>query len=381
MGSHAQSFSATSHCARCSAWPRPPRGVMPRAPEPRRSAPPNGCTGWPWSPRTWQAATTITASAAGSNGPAASWTVPVHASGWALTGALTANPRPACARWPRHCSAPSRWPPDPRGAGVRTGYRHCDPRFPFLWHGAGQPAIRWHGSGDGPAHYFADTPVGAWAEFLRHEGITDASDLAGVRRSLWAVELPDFDEARCGRPALAARQLFGGLTSHAACQAAARGLRAAGAKEIEVRGVALLPGAARGWQADPLLRPATAARDAQVWVCCTVSAPRWAGRWSTAARRPRQHWGWSGRCESPQRWRRSWQQLHGLGRLCRPLHGWPNDRVASAAASAASLPISHSTTTSTTATSLATDAARRISPATAARPTPWPLPRQGSLAA
>lgn len=160
---------------------------------------------------------------------------------------------------------------------MRTGYRHCDPRFPFLWHGAGQPAARWHGSGEGPAHYFADTPVGAWAEFLRHEGITDASDLAGVRRSLWAVELPDLDEARCGRPALAARQLFGGLASHAACQAAARALRAAGATEIEVRGAALLPGAARGWQADPLLRPATAARDGRVWVlygeCAAVGWP------------------------------------------------------------------------------------------------------------
>jgi len=87
-----------------------------------------------------------------------------------------------------------------------------------------------------------------------------------VRRSLWAVELPDIDEARCGRPALPQTQLFGALASHAACQAAARSLRDAGATEIEVRGAALLPGAARGWQADPLLRPATTARHGRVWV-------------------------------------------------------------------------------------------------------------------
>ena len=67
------------------------------------------------------------------------------------------------------------------------------------------------------------------------------------------------------------------MTSHAACQASARALRAAGATEIEVRGAALLPGAARGWQADPLLRPATAARDGRVWVlygeCAAVGWP------------------------------------------------------------------------------------------------------------
>ena len=73
---------------------------------------------------------------------------------------------------------------------MRVGYRHCDSRFPFLWQTSAQPPARWHGPGEGPAHYFADTPVGAWAEFLRHEGIVDAADLAGVQRSLWVVELP-----------------------------------------------------------------------------------------------------------------------------------------------------------------------------------------------
>ncbi len=69
------------------------------------------------------------------------------------------------------------------------GFRHADPRYPFLWEGADQPAARWHATGDGPAHYFSDTPDGAWAELLRHEEISDPDDLATIRRTLWAVDL------------------------------------------------------------------------------------------------------------------------------------------------------------------------------------------------
>lgn len=54
-------------------------------------------------------------------------------------------------------------------------FRHADPRFPFLWEIAEQSAARWHGDHEGPAHYFADTPDGAWAEFLRH-GVENQSD-------------------------------------------------------------------------------------------------------------------------------------------------------------------------------------------------------------
>jgi hypothetical protein len=54
-------------------------------------------------------------------------------------------------------------------------YRHADARFPFLWEGASQPPARWHGPGEGPVQYFADTPDGARAEFLRHEGIVEES--------------------------------------------------------------------------------------------------------------------------------------------------------------------------------------------------------------
>jgi hypothetical protein len=146
---------------------------------------------------------------------------------------------------------------------ARLGFRHCDHRHPFLWQSDQQPAARWHGADDGPANYFADTPVGAWAEFLRHEEITDEADLAGVRRSLWVVELPDTGYAT---PRLSARVMTGGLVSYAACQAEARRLRRAGARRLEAPAAALKPGAARGWVASPDVMPAGTSRDGRVWV-------------------------------------------------------------------------------------------------------------------
>ena len=146
---------------------------------------------------------------------------------------------------------------------MRLGFRHCDPRCPFLWQSAEQPAARWHAQGGGPANYFADTPEGAWAEFLRHEGITDRADLAGVRRSIWVVELPDGGYTQ---PELAEATLVGDESTYATCQAEADRLRAAGARRLQVRGAALLPGGAHGWRCDdPEVRPATA-RDGLVWV-------------------------------------------------------------------------------------------------------------------
>ena len=56
-------------------------------------------------------------------------------------------------------------------------FRRASAPSPFLWETAEQPPGRWHGEGEGPAQYFADTPDGAWAEFLRHENITDPEDL------------------------------------------------------------------------------------------------------------------------------------------------------------------------------------------------------------
>jgi hypothetical protein len=145
----------------------------------------------------------------------------------------------------------------------RLGFRHCDSRMPFLWQSDQQPAARWHGEGEGPANYFADTPVGAWAEFLRHEEITDPTDLAGVRRSLWVVELPDDGYAA---PKLPMRTLTGGLSSYLACQVEARRLRNAGAHRLEAPAAALKAGAARGWTAAPELASAPALRDGRVWV-------------------------------------------------------------------------------------------------------------------
>ena len=63
-------------------------------------------------------------------------------------------------------------------------FRRAPANVLFQWEsGLEQPAGRWHGEGEGPAQYLADTPDGAWAEFLRHEHITDPADLAGERVS------------------------------------------------------------------------------------------------------------------------------------------------------------------------------------------------------
>lgn len=143
------------------------------------------------------------------------------------------------------------------------GFRNSDPRWPFLRSDAAHPAARWHAVGDGPAHYFADTAVGAWAEFLRHEEIKDQADLAGVRRSLWAVEIPDADYAR---PALADAILRGDRGTYPACQAEAKRLRAAGHTGVKAISAALLPGAAAGWCCAPHEVRAAPPRDGVVFV-------------------------------------------------------------------------------------------------------------------
>jgi len=132
-------------------------------------------------------------------------------------------------------------------------YRNADPRFPFLWEDSNQPAARWHGMGEGPVQYFADTPDGAWAEFVRHEGITQEAELVNVRRSLWAIELPDDRPAET--PALPVRILTGGYGTYKRCQKEARRLRGNGATALRVTSAALLPGAARGWKVKAGLQP------------------------------------------------------------------------------------------------------------------------------
>ena len=103
---------------------------------------------------------------------------------------------------------------------MRIGFRHADSRYPFFWETADQPAARWHGDGDGPVQYLADTPDGAWAEFLRHEEITDPEVLAGIARSIWAVALPEEIDSAADVAIAAAT---GGLASYPACRAHAIG--------------------------------------------------------------------------------------------------------------------------------------------------------------
>jgi hypothetical protein len=140
-------------------------------------------------------------------------------------------------------------------------FRHADPRFPFLWERAEQPPARWHDVGEGPVQYFADTPDGAWAELLRHEEIKEEDDLAGVRRALWAVELPETPEAA---PELPSSALQGPPASYSRCRREAARLRHQGATGLRAPSAALLPGGATGWRVAGGLRPGPA-RDGDVY--------------------------------------------------------------------------------------------------------------------
>ena len=162
-------------------------------------------------------------------------------------------------------------------------FRHADPSVPFLWEDASQPAARWHAEGQGPAHYLAETPDGAWAEFLRHEEIRDEADLAGIERTIWAIEVPD-DQA-FARPRLAAQVLIGNLDSYAACQAEASRLRAAGSQALRAPSAALKRGAQSGWRVSGGLIPGRARAEHSLvlfgrrpelvgWVAADAGRPR-----------------------------------------------------------------------------------------------------------
>ncbi|MEX2557149.1 MAG: RES family NAD+ phosphorylase [Actinomycetota bacterium] len=134
-------------------------------------------------------------------------------------------------------------------------FRHADPRRPFVWESAAQPSGRWHEAGRGPAHYLADTPAGAWAEFLRHEEITDPADLEGVRRAVWAIDIPELPEAR---PTLADRTLRGGTGTYPRCRREAERLRAGGAGGLVAPSAALEANGARGHVVDGGVKPGPA---------------------------------------------------------------------------------------------------------------------------
>lgn len=97
-------------------------------------------------------------------------------------------------------------------------FRQVDGRYPLLWDSSAQPAGRWHAEGEGPAHYFSDTPDAAWAEFLRHEEITDVEDLATIRRQMWAVEIGGAPTVGVNAPP----SLLGDPDSYGSCQSEAR---------------------------------------------------------------------------------------------------------------------------------------------------------------
>ena len=158
-------------------------------------------------------------------------------------------------------------------------FRHADPRYPFLWEGSSQPASRWSDEGD-LTHYFCDTPDGAWAEFLRHEEITDPADIDTIRRALWAVEI---GEPPSLRPDLAPEAMTGDTTSWPACREFARSQRHQ-SDGLVAPSAALQPGGARGWKVNEGMRPGPD-RDGQV-IALFGRRPDLVGWAATAEGRP-----------------------------------------------------------------------------------------------
>ena len=142
------------------------------------------------------------------------------------------------------------------------GFRQVDARYPFLWEDSRQPPARWHGEEEGPAHYVADTPDGAWAEFLRHEEITDPDDLPTIRRQLWAIDLGDEPAEPVRLPPTVLR---GGPESYPRCQQEAAALRRRGRTRMVAPSAALVPGGARGAVVNNGVHPAPP-RDGRVFV-------------------------------------------------------------------------------------------------------------------
>jgi hypothetical protein len=141
-------------------------------------------------------------------------------------------------------------------------FRHAPLGYPFIWESDQQPAARWHGAGQGPVHYFADTPDGAWAEFLRHNEITP-EELPNVQRNIWAVEIKTQPVPITGVPL---DKLMGSTETYPACRAAAEGFRKRGIVCFSASSAALKQGCARGWRVDNGLQPGDD-RDGLVVVC------------------------------------------------------------------------------------------------------------------
>jgi RES domain len=161
-------------------------------------------------------------------------------------------------------------------------YRHVDPRFPFLWESSDQPPARWHAAGDGPVQYLSSTPDAAWAEFLRHEEIIDAADVAGIERSLWAIDVAEPPQAR---PRLNREVLLGEDDSYPACRAEASRLRAGGAAGLLAPSAAVAEETPSGFRTRGGLRGGPRRRESVVvlfgrrpdlvgWAACDRGRPR-----------------------------------------------------------------------------------------------------------
>lgn len=130
-------------------------------------------------------------------------------------------------------------------------FRQSDAHYPPLWEdGAFQPEARWHGIGQGPAQYFADTPDGAWAELLRHEEIIEPLSvedfLDRFKRTLWAIEV-DLPDQICKMETLVSGgELLGDESSYAICQKAAIEAKEANYDVITAPSAALIEDGASG---------------------------------------------------------------------------------------------------------------------------------------
>lgn len=163
-------------------------------------------------------------------------------------------------------------------------FRNADTRFPFLHESSAQVPARWHGAGAGPAQYLADTADGAWAEFLRHEEISDPRDLAGISRNLWAVEVT-FESETVADVGIDVTISRGGLDSYAVCQSEATRLRADGATALAAPSAALRAGGACGQQTRAGQLTAAPPADGQTlvlfgtrpdargWLCAAATRP------------------------------------------------------------------------------------------------------------
>lgn len=85
------------------------------------------------------------------------------------------------------------WAAEPTAvAGRWVAYRHVADGVPPLWHGAGNTTLRqesgrWHREGESFVQYLALSSDGAWAEFVRYDGVRVDARRRRALRSLWQL--------------------------------------------------------------------------------------------------------------------------------------------------------------------------------------------------